>query len=111
MKITCMDNSEIKSYNLTDVGGDISFTSWNIKNSLDIIKKELTEYYEEYKIINLKIISKKEMAYSSARYFEGQDVNDEGFSHFINYCDNWKKGLGKCTTFTISYDLVFRGVD
>lgn len=101
-----MDNFEVKSDELTDSGGTITFKGWDIKNPEDVILEELDEYYDyEQEITGLEIIKKKEHAYAHPRFYEEQDANDEGYAYWIIYEDNWKKGLGKCTTFTIKYIL------
>lgn len=105
MNNECLDGSETKSYGLDKTGGDITFKGWNIKNPEKIILEELKDYFENDNVLDLKIIGKKEHAYSCNKWCEGSDAKDEGFSYWLKYENNYKKGLGKCTTFTISYNL------
>lgn len=51
-----------------------------------------------------KIISKEQMAYSSSRFFEGQDAKDEGHDSWVNFFsyDDYKKGHGKCTKYVVT---------
>lgn len=104
----CLDNSETKSYSLDKEKGEMTFQGWNIINPENIIKEELEDYFEET-INDLIILSKKEMAYSCSRYSEGDLASDSGYGYWINYHDTWKKGLGKCTTFSIKYKLTNNG--
>lgn len=100
----CLDGTDTKSDCLFETKGYITFQGWNIKDIEIRIKQELEEYFEKY-LINLKIISKKEMAYCCCRYYDGCDAQDEGYSYWIYYKDVWKKGLGKATCYTIEYEL------
>ena len=104
----CLDNSESKSYKLTDNGGSITFKGWNHPNPEKMIREELEdEYYEEYEVTELVIESKEEGGYTSSRYYEGQDAKDEGFSCWLDF-QKYRKGLGKCTHYQIRYKLIER---
>ena len=106
-KNQCMDNSEVKSDEITDTGGTITFQGWNISKPKEIILEELEEYYNgDYQIKDFVIIKKKEHAFQCNRFAEGEDAKDNGYSYWLEYDDIWKKGLGKCTTFTVKYRLI-----
>ena len=105
-KNQCLDSLETKSEELGDKGGDITFKGWDIKNPEKVIKEELEEYFEENDIIDFEIKCKREHAFSCPRFFEEEDAKDSGYNYWLEFEDTWKKGLGKCTTFTIKYNLI-----
>ena len=106
MNNDCLDNDETKSYSLDSKNGkgEISFKGWNIKSANALIISELKEYFYDNELTEMTIISKKEHGYSCSRWCEGTLASDEGYGYYIEY-QEWKKGLGKCTTFTIEFKL------
>ena len=75
--------------------------SLNDEDVIDFINSELHEEGEN--LIVDKILKKEENAYSSSRFYEGQDASDEGFSTWINFVpiEQYKKGYGKSTRYTV----------
>ena len=104
----CLENSESKSYSINDNTGELTFRGWNIINPEKLVKEEIEDYFEE-EITDFEITSKKEMAFSCSRYFEGDLASDDGFSFWIDYDLNWKRGLGKCTCFTFKFKKANNG--
>lgn len=104
-KNQCMDCFEVKQDCIHPIHADITFKGWDIKNPLDLIKEEVEDFLET-EIKDLKIIESKEIAYSSPRFCEGHDARDEGYSSWLNYHTTWKIGLGKCTSFKVTYSVV-----
>jgi len=102
---TCLDNAESKSYGLTEKGGTINFSGWDIKNPKELILEELEEYFDEFKVIAFEIIKTDELAYSCSRYCEGEDARDSGYKSWMDFHKVWKRGLGKLTEFTVAYKL------
>ena len=102
---TCLDNAEAKSYGLTEKGGTINFSGWGIKNPTELIREELEDYFDEFKVIALEIIKTEELAYSCNRYSDGEDASEEGYKFWMEFHKVWKRGLGKLTEFTVAYKL------
>ena len=98
-----MDCFETKQDFINKDNADITFQGWDIQNSVKIIKEEIEDHLEQ-NISNLKIIESKEIAFSCSRFSEGTDARDEGHSHWLDYKQNWRKGLGKCTVFKVKYN-------
>lgn len=91
----CKFNDEMK----------VPVKGWNLPDRfVDIVKTELEDW--EGEDLTIEVVKKKEMAYSCARYFEGRDAKDDGFSFYINYHENWKTGRGKVTIYTIKVKRV-----
>ena len=106
VKNECMDSYETKCECLGETEGDISFKGWNIVGFTRLIKEELEDHFQR-DIIDLDIKAIKHMAYSCSRYSDyGDDATEEGYSYWLNYYDTWKRGLGKCTCFKVSYKKV-----
>lgn len=80
----------------------IPISGWNLENENRLIIKLMEEHFD-YRIKDVKILSKSELAYSCSRYANGEDANDSGFAWFIEYYNKWKKGLGKCTRFKVRF--------
>lgn len=84
---------------------EIILVGWDLKD----VDSELLVFLEEdflcedEKII-IKKITKKEIAYSCSRFCDEEDAHDEGYSYWIHYHDTWKRGLGKCTVFSIEWE-------
>jgi hypothetical protein len=87
-----------------EIGGIywIPISGWNLKDEKKLII-ELMEEHFDYKLKGVEILKKTEEAYSCQRFMDGLDANDEGFSHFVDFHKNWRKGLGKCTQFKVKF--------
>ena len=73
----------------------------------DIIVFIDAELYDEGENLKVKkIVKKDEIAYTTSRFFEGQDAKDDGFSCYIDFFafKNYKKGHGKCTSYTVELE-------
>lgn len=80
---------------------EVPVKGWNLPDSFkDCLLSEFREWYDEDNL-TIEVIKKKEMAYSCARYFEGQAASDDGFAFYINYHQDWKPGRGKVTIYTV----------
>ena len=64
-------------------------------------EKYVKEWFKEEGEYEVKIIKKKETAFYTTRYFDGQDARDEGYNYWIEFVGAWKKGYGKCTIYTV----------
>ena len=73
---------------------------------ISLINDELDGF--DYFLRFEKIISKEQIAYSSSRFFEGQDAKDEGYKCWINFFSygDYKKGHGKCTKYIVELEKV-----
>ena len=82
----------------------IPISGWGLENEEKLIIGLMEEHFN-YKIKNVEVLNKSELAYSCSKYMDGEDANDSGFAWFIEYYKNWKKGLGKCTRFKVRFAL------
>jgi hypothetical protein len=75
--------------------------SLNDDDAIVFINSELFDEGENLEV--KKIIKKEEIAYTTARFFEGQDAKDEGFKYWIDFFSfkDYKKGHGKCTNYIV----------
>lgn len=98
-----IENYESISYSKTkeDVY-QIPVKGWNLENPKELIKSLMEEYFD-YKIIDLEILESKRRAYSCSRYHCGEKAEDAGYSYFIDYHKEWKKGYGTCTIFNVKF--------
>lgn len=100
----------MKSYSVLEKDYDstpqeITLTGWNLKTGENEVAGLLEEdFLSDGEKIIIKKITKREIAYSCSRYCEEQDARDEGFGYWINYSKEWKRGLGKCTVFSIEWE-------
>ena len=80
--------------------GGITFKQWGHGENAEKYIAELLEDLFDGKV-DFKIIKVTEQAYSCDRFYDGNDAKEEGYGYWINYSLNWKKGLGKCTTYGV----------
>lgn len=93
--------SSVTEWTTQEGNYEVPVKGWNLPASFkDCIEQEFREWYDEDNL-TIEIVKKKEMAYSCARYFDGQDAKDEGHTYWLNYHESWKQGRGKVTLFTV----------
>jgi hypothetical protein len=71
---------------------------WNHPKEFEQYVKDWFKTEGEY---DIEIVDKKESAFYTTRYFDGQDARVEGYNHWIEFVGTWKKGYGKCTIYTV----------
>lgn len=80
---------------------EVPVKGWNLPDSFnDCLLQEFREWHDDDNL-TIEVMKKKEIAYSCARYFDGQAAADDGYAFYINYHDNWKQGRGKVTIYTV----------
>lgn len=85
---------------------EFTLQGWNLheKGILNLVQQELSELISEDKKVIIKKIEIKEIAYSCSKYFEGEDANDEGYTFWWIWHENYKRGRGKCTKIKVTWD-------
>jgi hypothetical protein len=74
---------------------------WNLPADFEKgIRQEIDEWYEEDGL-TVEFLKKEQEAFTCARYFEGRDAREEGHQFWIEFHNEWKRGRGKCTCYTV----------
>lgn len=97
-----IENHESISYGKVNETYQIPIKGWDLKNPKKLISDLMEEFFD-YKIVNVDILKLYEMSYSCSKYDCGESAESHGYRYFINYHEDWKMGLGKCTIFSVIF--------